>query len=42
MEAEVFRDALADERMVALFNMFDLNGDSVIEFKECALGLSTR
>lgn len=39
MVTEVFRSALADERMVALFNMFDLNGDGVVEFKECALGL---
>ena len=39
MEAEIFRTALTDERMVALFNLFDVNSDNAVEFKEVALGL---
>lgn len=35
IEAEVFRHALADERMVALFNMLENGDDGVVEFKEC-------
>mmetsp|Transcript_37246 Transcript_37246/g.81099 ORF Transcript_37246/g.81099 Transcript_37246/m.81099 type:complete len:450 (-) Transcript_37246:83-1432(-) len=39
MEAEIFRTALTDERMVALFTLFDVNNDNAVEFKEVALGL---
>lgn len=38
-ETEAYRDVLLDDRMVALYNMFDLNGDGKVEFKEVALGL---
>jgi Ca2+-binding EF-hand superfamily protein len=34
-----FYDALTDERMLALFNMFDLDGSGDIDFKEVAIGL---
>ena len=39
MEAEILRSALTDDRMVALFNLFDVNNDNDVEFKEVALGL---
>lgn len=39
MEAEILRSALTDDRMVALFNLFDVNNDNAVEFKEVALGL---
>lgn len=34
-----FYAALTDERMLALFNMFDLDGSGDVDFKEVAIGL---
>jgi Ca2+-binding EF-hand superfamily protein len=38
-ETSEFYDALTDERMLALFNMFDLDGSGEVDFKEVAIGL---
>lgn len=39
VEKSKFYDALADDRMHALFHEFDMDGDGVVSFAEVALGL---
>ena len=36
---EEYRKALRDERMKALFGIFDINGDGEIDFKEVVIGM---
>jgi Ca2+-binding EF-hand superfamily protein len=39
VEKSNFYDALADDRMLALFHEFDMDGDGAVSFAEVALGL---
>lgn len=39
-ETKELNEAMLDERMMALFKLFDLNNDGQVEFKEIAIGLN--